>query len=123
MSFTGCLMLAREKFLSTIALIITSESTSNMKCSKPSSKANYTTLRVANISRISLNCGFVIFMDNATMTCTDSFQIITPTSARLEPTNIAPSKLLFNTTAVRGFHFIFHYFQPKPKYSSLNIVY
>ena len=41
------------------------------------------------------------------MTSPKLFQIITPIPASLEFANIAPSKLVFKSSAARGFHFLF----------------
>ena len=71
----------------------------------PISKGFYNTFWVAaNVSKVSTNNGWAIFLNKATIISLFSFRITTLIPASLDSTNITLSKFAFTLGASRGFH-------------------
>ena len=60
----------------------------------------------ASNSKISIDDGFLIFSERATITSLSKFQITTPIPALYDSPNIAPSKLVFKFSKAQGLYFV-----------------
>lgn len=103
-SYRICLKLEEEKLLLFSALMIISESPSQITWAKFSSCAKHIAFRAANTSTISTKVGSGIDCEKAAITRPLSLQIIAPRPARLLSANVAPSKLILTKSLGGGFH-------------------